>query len=182
MGGGKEVYYIGPQKVSKKLYDDFAVCEEYEALRKSGIETEEIAAIGEKCAQVAARLQAVVDRENSEKVKEKSGAVVKAKASGPRKYSKSSKMPSLKTGINSRGVRYYKIDGKFASKDAYCAAGGRAKACKEDGKKAMPEKKEKKEKKAKSGYYSKKGKDGVVRYFKDGRFVSKVEYDSHKKK
>lgn len=179
--GGEDVYFIGPTRVPKELYDDFGVCEQYEAMRATGIATDEAVAMGEKCAATVARLKEYVrsQGEANVKPKKKQGAVVKSKTSGPAK-SKTSKMPTLKKGVNSRGVTYYKVDGKFVSKADYCAAGGRAKVCKKaEGKKP---KMEKKEKKVRTGYYKKKGKDGVVRYFKDGKFVSKAEYDAKKKK
>lgn len=185
---GADGYFVHGVKVPKELYDKYTANESYEQDRKGGYFSDDVVANG---------LQAVRNLRQLDKITGKShpaakyasgadfydmlvaeAAVMKSKSSGPAK-SKSSKMPSLKKGVNSRGVTYYKVDGKFASKADYCAAGGRAKVCKSAPKKA---KAEKKEKKPKSGYYSKKGKDGVKRYFKDGKFVSKAEYDSHKKK
>lgn len=185
---GADGYFVHGVKVPKELYDKYAANESYEQDRKGGYFSDDVVANGLQAVRNLRQLDKIAGRSHPAAkyaqgadfydVLVAEAAVMKSKSSGPSK-SKSSKMPSLQKGRNSRGVTYYKVDGKFASKKQYCAAGGRANECKAAPKKA---KAEKKEKKPKSGYYSKKGKDGVKRYFKDGKFVSKAEYDSHKKK
>lgn len=126
--GDEVIYYTGKTKISKDLYEKLQSCEKYENLRKAGFDGEEIVQLGQLCEEAIDEVVPVAMRQGKERALRYIQEQNMKKMPAKKKAKKSVSKASVKCGTDKNGRRYYFVDGKRATREAYVAAGGRCSA------------------------------------------------------